>query len=132
MKEAFTILLFISINLCVGQTNINPLFIKGRLFSQIKNPNNYLPFGTVIIKGTRIGAQADSLGYYSIDVTTIADTAKSVTLVSSYPGLHTKEIFLKNKITKTMEIDFVLIPKPDCELPDIGDGKKKVNSKKRQ
>jgi hypothetical protein len=94
-----------------------------------KGKDRFIPYATVVIKGTKIGSQADSLGYYSIDITAIADTIKTMTLYCAYVGCVTKEITFKNKITQTTELDFELQGRPACELPDIGEGK--GNKKKR-
>lgn len=104
------------------QTTKN-IFIKGRVYNLPKGKDNYIPFATVVIKGTKIGSTADNLGYYSIDITAIADTIKQITLYCAYVGCVTKEIEIKNKITQTTELDFELQIRPACELPDIGDGK---------
>jgi hypothetical protein len=112
-----------NINSCPTKTQpTNSIYIKGRIYYIPKGPENYAPFATVIIKGTKIGSSADNLGYYSIDITAIADTIKQMTLYCAYLGCVTKEIEIKNKITQTTELDFELQIRPACEFSEIGDG----------
>lgn len=149
MNRAYGLIItFILTLICVfGQTNPNVvretytvcalakpqetknIFITGRIYNAPKGKDNYLPYATVAIKGAKIYARADSLGYYSIDITAIADTIKKMTIYCTYIGCYTKEIEFKNKVTKTTEVDFELSGIPGCNMPDIGDGK--GNKKKR-
>ena len=105
--------------------------INGHIYGLPKCKENLISFATVVIKGTKNHASADYNGFYSIDVTAIADTMSELIVYCAFPGYYTKEITLKHKITKTTEIDFELTTKPVCELPDIGDGKKNKARKKR-
>lgn len=128
MKKYFalTITFILTISSAFGQTltpTTKNIFIKGRVYNFPKGKDNYIPFATVVIKGTKIGSTADNLGYYSIDITRMADTIKQMALYCAYIGCVTKEIEIKNKITQTIELDFELQNRPACELPDIGDGK---------
>jgi hypothetical protein len=116
----------LTLSFAFGQTlpsTTKSIFIKGRVYNLPKGKENYIPFATVVIKGTKIGSECDNLGYYSIDITTIADTIKQMTLYCAYVGCVTKEIEIKNKITQTTELDFELQNRSACELPDIVDGK---------
>ena len=128
MKKYFslTIIFVVTISSAFGQT-LSPktknIFIKGRVYNMPKGKDNYVPFATVLVKGTKIGSTANNLGYYSIDITSIADTIKQLTLYCAYIGCVTKEIEIENKIIQTTELDFELQIRPACELLDIGDGK---------
>jgi hypothetical protein len=132
-------ILFIIVSLlsCKAQTNQNiteretykvctlaklPLapksFIKGRVHENT-NYNNFIPYATVLIKGTKIYSTSDSLGFYSIDITGIADTAKKITLVCSYVAHENKEIIIDHKLDSTSIIDFKLIAKSNCDYPEV-------------
>ena len=110
----------------------NSIYIKGRVYNIPKGKDNYIPFVPVLIKGTKIVSTTDILGYYSIDITLIADTIKQMTLYCAYIGCVPKEIKLQNKITQTIEVDFELQTRPSCELPDIGDGKGNKKNRTRK
>lgn len=118
MKRIFTltITLFLLFGFAVGQTTSKKILLKGRVLDN--NNNEAIPFATVVIKGTKIHCTTDTLGNYSIDLTTIADTFKNVTLYCSYVGYNTQEFLIKHKITKTITHDFKLINRPACEMPD--------------
>lgn len=128
MKKTFslTITLLLLFGFAVGQTNSKAILLKGRV---LDNGNNEgIPFATVVIKGTKFHSTTDSSGNYSIDVTTIADTLKNVTLYSSYVGYKVQEFLIKHKITKTITHDFKLINQPACEMPDPWSAIMKNNS----
>ena len=94
------------------------ILIKGRVH---ENPNydNFIPYATVIIKGTKLYSKSDSLGFYSIDITSIADTANSITLVCYYIAHEKKEIILSHKVLSTTTIDVKLIAQPACNYPEV-------------
>lgn len=109
-----------TLSFAFGQSKLEPtknIYIKGRIYDRPKGTGRQIPYATVWLKGTKIGAQADSLGYYSIDITAIADTLKKIILSCSYIGCETKEIVIKNKIKQTTEIDFELTGRPACNYP---------------
>lgn len=94
------------------------IFIKGRV-AESGNYENYIPFSTIFIKGTRVYASADSHGYYSLDVTSIADTATIMIVACTYINHKTKEILIENKLLQTTIINFELKSFPNCEMPEI-------------
>lgn len=101
------------------------IFVNGYVYGLPKGIDSFIPYANVVVKGTKIYSRADSLGYYSLDITAIADTISKIIFYCAYPGYQTKEISFKRKITKTVKLDFELNQRPSCELPDIGDGKKR-------
>jgi hypothetical protein len=94
------------------------IFIRGRVVEK-QNPKEYIAYATIMLKGTKVGCVADSLGYYSLDLTAIADTAKEITIYCSYIAYKRKEIRIDTKILSTIIINFELENQPACELPEI-------------
>ena len=73
-------------------------FVRGRIVDDV---NNGMPGVNVLIKGTTIGTVSDAAGYYSIPLTSDAQT-----LVFSFIGYATAEMSIDGK----NEIDVQLIP----------------------
>lgn len=123
-------------NICPKVTPIDTsrsskqIYIRGRVHES-HSYDEFIPYATIMIKGTKIGTGSDSLGFYFLDITSIADTAESYTILCSYIAHKTKEVVVKKKISKTTIINFSLDSKPDCEYYGVGaDGPKEPKSKK--
>ena len=71
------VLVFVSTQM-IGQT------ISGKVMDELNQP---LPFSTIMVKGTIIGATSDFDGYFSLDL-----PSDNVVIVFSFIGYHSKEI----------------------------------------
>lgn len=87
-----------SVENCSLNQDVNK--IKGRL---IDNKGLPIPSGSVIIKGTKIGAATDPKGNFSLP---LSDKSKA-TLVFSSIGFTTKEIIVDTNRTKTCKVGLV-------------------------
>jgi hypothetical protein len=110
--------------------NSRKILIRGRV-SEKQNALDFIPYSTVFVKGTKIYSIADSLGYYSLDITNIADTTNKMTIVCTYINHTAQEIIIKNKVLQTTIINFEIESKPSCEFHEVVI-KQKVKSKRRR
>lgn len=91
------------------------VLIKGRVYSQSKRDTNFLPLATVFLKGTQIYTLTDSLGYYSIDITSEISKRRKTILVCKIVGFSVQEITInKNNLI----VDFALETTPACSYLD--------------
>lgn len=113
-----TIAFFTTISILLGQSDKKTILIKGRAYGQSKNENNFLPLATVYVKDTKVYCLTDTLGYYSLDISSIADKGQKIVLVCRYIGYVIKEIPL-GKIKNSVSTDFILEAAPTCNYPDV-------------
>jgi hypothetical protein len=113
--------------------NRSKIFIRGRV-TEKQNVLDFIPYSTVFIKGTKIYSMADSLGYYSLDITNIADTTNKLTIVCTFINHINQEIIISNKVLQTTIINFEIESKPSCEFHEViikqkGKSRKRRNTK---
>lgn len=113
-----TITFFTTISILLGQTDKKTIIIKGRVYGQSKNENNFLPLATVYVKDTKTYCLTDTLGYYSLDISSLGDKGRKVVLVCRYIGYVIKEIPL-GKIKNSISTDIILDAAPACNYPDV-------------
>lgn len=85
-----------------------PKSIQGKIIDESGNPVSY---ATVMIKGTKIGAAADEMGNFNIDIKN-AGTGQvaGITLVISSVGFESKEIAIDNK-TSLIKVEMIQMRK---------------------
>jgi hypothetical protein len=111
-------LLIIIFSLCLGTISamhhrsdtLKRVYVTGTFYKVSGRHLVPLQNSTVYIKGTRINSVSDQDGKYSLDVTVIADTARTIT-VSGYLENHEAREYIVNKpLTKNVIVNFELQP----------------------
>ncbi|MGZ3931623.1 MAG: hypothetical protein ACXVPQ_07340 [Bacteroidia bacterium] len=105
----FTILLYTAATAHENDT-LKRTFITGKFYKISNGRVVPLKNSTVCIKGTRIHSVSDELGFYTLDVTVIADTATSVVVSGYLDNYEAQEVILKEKIAGKKTVNFELQP----------------------
>jgi hypothetical protein len=111
-----TITFFLTLAFVLGQTGTKT-FINGRVYGQSKSDVNFLPLATIFVKNTSITCLTDSLGNYSLDLSSVNTKMQKIVLVCKYIGYLPKEVTLK-KVDNLTGIDFILEIAPACNYLD--------------
>ncbi|HQQ95009.1 MAG TPA: carboxypeptidase-like regulatory domain-containing protein [Bacteroidia bacterium] len=77
-----------------------------------------IPMATIWIKGTKIGCISDSLGYYSLVINSVMDTARSISLFYSYVNHEVRQISFSPKAKRFWTMDVALKAIPSCNYPE--------------
>ncbi len=62
------------------------VIVRGRVVEVVGSEDEPVPFVNVMVKGTALGALTDFDGYFTLDLTAMADSTEQVVLVMSYVG----------------------------------------------
>ena len=108
-RETYTTVDHIYLDIDTSLTSKH-IYIMGRIY-QNNDLNKLIPLATVSIKGTNIATGSDSLGFYFLDITSIATTSKNYTISCSHFAHLTNEVVIKHKIIKTTKVDISLTRK---------------------
>lgn len=112
-----TIAFFTIISILLGQSDKKTILIKGRVYRQSKNDSNFIPLAIVYIKNTKLNCLTDTLGYYSLDISSFANQKRRIVLACKHVGYVIKEIPL-SKIKNSTSTDFILENAPACNYLD--------------
>lgn len=88
-----------------AKTN-SKLYIYGTVIST--QSKGKIESATVYIQGTKISTNTDHKGYYKLDITSISDTTKTVTLLSSCINYLTSKRVISKRFSKDKEVNFEL------------------------
>ena len=84
--------------------------LKGHVFDKVTNES--MPYASVGIRGTKVFARTDSLGNYSLDISSVMDTTETLSVLAFYINYQTGEEIIREKFRGTREINFGMTSSP--------------------
>lgn len=109
----------------------NRIVLRGIIYDA--QSNEELPNAAVFVKGTKVATLSDAKGLFALDLTTLLDSAKTLTIMGVYVGYAIKEIEINREsmYAKYFSIPMVSNSGISCPGIDVSPAKKKFRRRKR-
>lgn len=114
---------------CPGALN-KQYILKGIIYDA--NSKEELPYATVFIKGTKVGTQSDVKGLFELDLTSLIDSTRTLTIIGSYVGYTIKEIEINDNWTLGTYLSIAMVSNSGISHPEIVIPEKKSSGEKMQ
>jgi len=95
--------------------------------------NEELPYATIYVKGTKVNTLSDSKGLFELDLKSLLDSAKTLTVMGVYVGYAIKEIEINRESMYAKYFSLPMVSNSGISCPgiDVVPEKKKSRRKKR-
>lgn len=108
----------------------NRIVLRGIIYDA--QSNDELPNATVFVKGTKVATLSDAKGLFALDLTTLLDSAKTLTIMGVYVGYAIKEIEITRESMNAKYFSIPMVSNSGISCPgiDVVPEKKKSRRKK--
>lgn len=107
MRPLFTLALALTLSCAAqahGSDSLQRTFISGKFYKIQRGRVIPLKNSTVCVKGTRLNTVTDAEGRYTLDITVIADTVKTLVVSGSLADHDPQEYVVNEPVKKTTTV----------------------------
>lgn len=95
----------------------NRIVLRGIIYDA--QANEELPYASIFVKGTAVGTRSDDKGLFSLDLTALLDSVKTLTIMGSYVGYAIKETEINLASINGNYFSIPMVSNPGVSCPGI-------------